>query len=136
MRFDITPNLNRQRSFIHMDCKDAASGQNYTNIHYFVPPAQRVKLDPKLNVSALGNRLTIRAENLASYVWIRSKYEYDSHNFNKNYFDLLPGQEISVMLPIDANEAEVTCYQCEGLKEELEKRDKELKKRDETLQSE
>lgn len=38
------------------------------------------------------NSIKIKANNLANYVWIRSKNEAEGINFEKNYFDLIPGQ--------------------------------------------
>ena len=73
MRFNITEDIVRNRSFININTRDPSTGLTYTNNYYFVRPADRVSLDPKLKVTALGNKLTIRAENLATYVWIRSK---------------------------------------------------------------
>lgn len=56
--------------------------------------------------------IRIKARKLANYVWIRSINENSAGNLVKNYFDVLPGEEVEVStLPLKAINVEVSCYQ-------------------------
>ena len=97
---------------------DTETQEVYENNYFFVAPANRFIMDPELNYYVIGNRLQIYARNLANYVWVRHKDEGRSVNLDKNYFDILPGQTVYVDIDDDdANNYEVSCYQCEMIKE-------------------
>jgi beta-mannosidase len=72
-----------------------------TDLHYFVKPKNLKLLDPqiKTEISEKGDlvEISLKATNLAKNVFLHA--EGINGQFSDNYFDILPGQEVTVSIP-------------------------------------